>query len=336
MARALDKGLGLRPATLDDAERVVAVVNGYTMDLVGEALRDVNETVVAWQEPGFVLERDTRVVVAPTGEIVAEAEVWDQSSPHVRVRGRMSLLPVWRGGGIEETLLAWIEERAEQAVPQAPAQARVVLSQSYVEQDHAMHALLEAHGYLLVRRFWRMLIELAGPPPSAEWPSGIGVRTFVPGQDDYAMAAAVQDAFRDHWGFVARPLDEEVREWRHWMHSDRNFDPSLWFLAVDGQEIVGASLCWSTSPEDPCRGSVDVLGVRRPWRRRGVALALLAQSFGELYRRGKTSVKLGVDSESLTGATHVYQRAGMHVAIEVRNYEKELRPGEDLSTQVLS
>jgi len=336
MAKTMDKRLGLRPATLDDAESVVAVASGYTVDLVGEALRDVNETVVAWQEPGFVLERDTRVVVAPDGEIVAEAEVSDRSAPHVRVSGRISLLPAWRGRGIEETLLLWIEERAQEAIFQAPPQARVSLSQSYVEQDHAMHSLLEARGYVLARRFWRMLIELAGPPPAAEWPAGIRVRAFVPGQDDYVMAAAVQDAFRDHWGFVARPIDEEVREWRHWMKSDRNFDPSVWFLAVDGEEIAGLSLCWSTSPEDRHRGSVDVLGVRRPWRRRGLALALLAHSFGELYRRGKTSVKLGVDSESLTGATRVYERAGMHVAMETRNYEKELRPGMDLSTQALS
>lgn len=79
-----------------------------------------------------------------------------------------------------------------------------------------------------------------------------------------------------------------------------------------------------------------MLGVRRPWRKRGIALALLRHSFSELRRRGKTSVKLGVDSHSLTGATRVYERAGMSVSMEIRSYEKELRPGVDLSTQALS
>ena len=78
-----------------------------------------------------------------------------------------------------------------------------------------------------------------------------------------------------------------------------------------------------------------MLGVRRPWRRRGIALALLHHAFGELYRRGKHRVVLGVDSQSLTGALRLYERAGMHVQLQYDNYELELRPGTDLSTQTL-
>jgi GNAT superfamily N-acetyltransferase len=335
MSTGIGDGLILRPARFEDIEGVVAVSNGYTLALVGEASRSANETLTDWQSPGFSLERDARVVAAG-GEIVAHGEVWDTSEPHVRVHARMAIAPTWRGREIEEALLSWIEERAEKAVLQAPAVARVVLTQSYVEQDHAMHSLLEARGYVLVRRFWRMLIELDEPPPEPQWPEGIRVRTFVPGEDDVAMAAAVRDAFRDHWGDVERPLEEELKEWRHWMENSTDFDPSLWFLAVDGDEIAGVSLCWPVSPEDRDRAGVEVLGVRRPWRKRGIALALLRHSFSELRHRGKTSVKLGVDSHSLTGATRVYERAGMSVSMEIRSYEKELRPGVDLSTQALS
>jgi hypothetical protein len=104
-----------------------------------------------------------------------------------------------------------------------------------------------------------MLIELDEPPPEPQWPEGIRVRTFVPGEDDVAMVAAVRDAFRDHWGDVERPLEEELKEWRHWMENSTDFDPSLWFLAVDGDEIAGVSLCWPVSPEDRDRAGVDVL-----------------------------------------------------------------------------
>ncbi len=80
-------------------------------------------------------------------------------------------------------------------------------------------------------------------------------------------------------------------------------------------------------------GYVHTLGVRRPWRRRGIALALLHHSFGEFFNRGKSKVSLHVDAKSLTGATRLYEKAGMHVDRLSHNYEKELRPGKDLSTQ---
>ena len=82
-------------------------------------------------------------------------------------------------------------------------------------------------------------------------------------------------------------------------------------------------------------GWVDTLGVRRPWRRQGLAEALLYHSFRELRRRGRTSVGLGVDASSLTGATRLYEKAGMRAIRKFTRYEKELRPGTDLKTQMI-
>ena len=82
-------------------------------------------------------------------------------------------------------------------------------------------------------------------------------------------------------------------------------------------------------------GWVNSLGVRRPWRRRGLALALLRHAFGVFYRRGKTKVGLGVDATSLTGATRLYEKAGMHVQRKSVTYEKVLREGRDLTTQTI-
>jgi len=104
---------------------------------------------------------------------------------------------------------------------------------------------------------------------------------------------------------------------------------------VEGDQIAGMSLCSPKMTEDPDMGWVNVLGVRRPWRRRGLALALLHHTFGEFYRRGKARVGLGVDASSLTGALDLYKKAGMHPVRQYANFEKELRPGVDLSTQIL-
>jgi GNAT superfamily N-acetyltransferase len=145
-----------------------------------------------------------------------------------------------------------------------------------------------------------------------------------------------RETFSDHWGHIDRPFDEEMARWSHWMEeSGSEYDPSLWFLALDGDEIAGVSLNWPRAPGGQEIGWVQVLGVRRPWRKRGLGLALLLHTFGEYYRRGQRRIGLGVDAESLTGATRLYEKAGMTVARTDNAYEKELRPGEDLGVRKL-
>ena len=100
-----------------------------------------------------------------------------------------------------------------------------------------------------------------------------------------------------------------------------DFDPTLWFVVKDAGEIAGFSLCWANRFGGP---HVGLIGVRGPWRRRGLGLALLHHSFGEFHRRGERRVGLGVDAENATGATLLYERAGMHVHAEEVVYEKEL------------
>jgi hypothetical protein len=44
----------------------------------------------------------------------------------------------------------------------------------------------------------------------------------------------------------------------------------------------------------------------------------------DAYRRGQPRVRLGVDAQNPTGATRLYERAGMHVAYEAAAFKKEL------------
>jgi ribosomal protein S18 acetylase RimI-like enzyme len=71
-------------------------------------------------------------------------------------------------------------------------------------------------------------------------------------------------------------------------------------------------------------GWVAGLGVRKPWRKRGLGLALLQRTFRLFHERGERSVGLGVDSENPTGATRLYERAGMHVESESVTFERSL------------
>jgi GNAT superfamily N-acetyltransferase len=198
-----------------------------------------------------------------------------------------------------------------------------------------------ARGYRVMRHYLEMQIDMDGPPPLPVFPAGIVPSSMadLPGTDDERLGAVVdadRDIFRDHWGFVEQPLEQEVADWKHWVEEDPDHDAGLWFLAVQDDRIVSVSLCALKSPQDPEMAWVHSLGVRRPWRRQGIALAMLHHTFGQFYQRGIRKVGLGVDGQSLTGATQLYEKAGMHPVYKETLYEKELRPGVELATQSLS
>ena len=71
------------------------------------------------------------------------------------------------------------------------------------------------------------------------------------------------------------------------------FDPTLWFIVREGDEIAAVL---RGKPELAGAGWVGALGVRPRWRKRGLGLALLHHAFGEFYRRGQPRVGLGVDA----------------------------------------
>ncbi len=323
-----------RPATLDDVEAVVDLRNACSIEQIGKPRTEVNKIRSDWLAPTFNLETDSLVVLAPDGSPVGHATLWD-SEPHVRLYVAGDVHPEYKGQGIGTAICQWAEERGRQAILKAPAGTRVALLQERLSTHEAAQELLSKQGYRSVRHSFRMVIEMNGPPPEPVVPDGITIRCFVRDQDLRPLILADRETFQDHWGYVEHPLEEAYQEWVHWIDNNPDYDASLWFLAMDGEEITGMSLCCPKTAEDPGMGWVDSLGVRRPWRRRGLALALLHHSFGEFYRRGKRKVGLEVDAQSLTGATHLYEKAGMHVDRQHVMYEKELHPGEDLSTQSL-
>jgi ribosomal protein S18 acetylase RimI-like enzyme len=119
-------------------------------------------------------------------------------------------------------------------------------------------------------------------------------------------------SFRDHWGYVETDEDTALEGWRKMRLEDPKFDPSLYFLALDGDRMVGASLCWGRTTEDEEMGYVQTLGVLGEWRKRGLGEALLRHSFQEFYRRGSRRAGLTVDAENLTHAVRLYEKVGMH------------------------
>lgn len=325
----------MRPATLDDVEASVDMFNAVSQDLIGNDEFTVDEYRSEWQIPGFNLETDSRLVIAPDGRVVGCYEVWDLNDPAVRVGTWGRTHPDFRGMGIGSTLLEWAINRAFQAVPRAPEGARVVMQSHVRSINKAAGKLLQDFGFKSIRYSWRMVIELNGEPATPSWPDGISVRTMHPGMEETRILQVIREIFKDHWGYLETPFEDDLERWIHFINSKEDFDPNLCFLAMEGEEIIGVSLCFPKQHDDPDLGWVDTLGVRQPWRRRGVALALLHRSFQEFHKRGICKVGLGVDAQSLTGATHLYRKAGMHPdpKHQYELFEKELRPGVDICTQ---
>lgn len=335
MKNSLPPGYTSRPATLEDVEATVAMFNADARQRVGIEKFAVEDTRPEWQTPGFCLEQDTRLVLTEEGQVVGYYEVWDPDDPHVNLHCWGRVHPEHTGRSIGTYLLNWAEERAGLSVAQAPLGARVVMIGFALSTHEAARDLFLEAGFEMVRHSLRMVIKMDEPPPEPEWPEGIRVRILVTGKDERALVQAVRDSFQDHWGYVEHPFEEEYQRLLHDIQTDANFDPSLWFLAMDGDRVAGMSLCRGKTRDDPEMGWVSTLGVVRPWRRRGLGIALLRHSFGEFYRRGIRKAGLGVDAQSLTGATRLYLKAGMQPdpARQFNLYEKELRPGVDITTK---
>ena len=323
----------IRPVTMADLETAVSLFNLCAVDEIGVANIPLDAVRNEWTLPEFNLDLSTRAVFTPDGQIIGYVEVWDVSELPSRISIWGRVHPDYRNQGIGTYLLTWAENRARQAIARVPDDVRVSYESGCTSTHMPSHQLLCDMGLSLVRHFWQMKIELTEPPVVGPIPDGIIIRSMIAQQEERAVIQAVRDSFKDHWGYVEQPFEKEYEQWLHFMNNDPDYDPALWFVAMAGAEIAGISLCDFKSHEDPKMGWIGTLGVRRPWRRRGLGVALLQHSFRELYGRGQKKVGLGVDAASLTGATRLYERAGMHVARQYDTYEKELRPGRDLSTQ---
>jgi ribosomal protein S18 acetylase RimI-like enzyme len=158
------------------------------------------------------------------------------------------------------------------------------------------------------------------PPPPPAFPAGVEVRTYRHPEDEQATFEAQEEAFRDTWDYEP----QSIEQWREFVLKGRGFDPGLWSLACDGEEIAGLCLAFPQQGGDTRLGWIAILGVRRPWRRRGLGEALLRDAFRALHGRGLRRIGLGVDAESPTGATRLYERVGMRVAVRFDSWAKQL------------
>ena len=332
----LPEGFTTRGAVLEDVDTALKLFNRWSQSVIHEdEITDAVAIRTEWVSPGFDPAEDIRLVFAPNGEMVGYIEVWTTVKPpvHPWMWGRVD--PAYEGKGIGTYLLTWAEARARKAMAEVPVELRVAPQVGTYQQAESAKQLFVDMGYQYIRSVYTMRINMDTPLLTPELPAGITLRTYNPETDLEAVYHAVDDSFRDHYGHIDMPFETGLQRFKHFMTSYEGFDPTLWFIAMDGDKVAGICLCRETSYDNPDVGYINTLGVLRPWRKRGIGLGLLRHSFCELYRRGKRKAALGVDAQSLTGALRLYENAGMYVHQAFDRYEKEIRSGKEISVQSL-
>ncbi len=334
--KLLPAGYVARPGKIEDYLLAFDLENVYGYHLNGRNnLADPELTRLNWENEGFNPETDIRTVYAPDGMFVGFAECWLNSKPPVHPWNWVCVHPDHMNKGIWEYLLTWGENRSRAALDIVEPGLRVAPRTGTEHHNHAGIQTINDLGWTHIRSYYRMETNLDSAPEVPTLPEGIHIRPFDPATETEAVYRCMIEAFRDHFGFIEPPFEHGFTDFKHNLIDEPGHDPKFWFVAVDGDKMAGICLCRPADAEDPESGWVNELGVLRPWRKRGIAHALLMHSFAAFYARRQKRAALGVDATSLTGALRLYEKAGMHAARQFDQFEKEIRPGREISTQTI-
>ncbi len=301
----LPAGFTVRPATPADAAAAAALWAAFERAHLREPDQMDESEILGWWSR-FHLPDDSALVFGRAGDLAACATLDTRAEASLDLDACVH--PEQAGRGLGGFLLAWAEEEAR-------ARGRAAVRTATLTADAAATDLVDFRGFVPVRRFYRMLIDLDAPPPEPALPGGFEVSTFAAG-DEAILHAVIEEAFADHWDHHARDLDD----WQRTVFGQSWWDPSLVHLIRTDGETVAAAI-------NAIRfgmGWIGTLGTRPAWRGRGLARALLLTAFGKLYARGERRIGLAVDAGNETGATHLYERAGMRVAWQADVYEKHV------------
>ena len=267
----------IRPATWDDLDAVFDLLSIRNRALHGISDLQLDHLRIDWELPGFTVGADNWVA-EERGAIVGYAALeW----------GHNVLLasPDPKTG---DALLAPIIERAH----------RLGL-ETLQFKTSGDDALIRRNGFELETEIVRMWRQLRGDDPSPVWPDGVAVRAYDP-NDDERVHALLDEAY-SAWDAHYVPLAHD--DWVKWMTESDEFDPTAWFLAVSGDELLGCALHWNT-------GWLKDIAVCEQARGRGLGTALLRHGFTEFARRGIRRIGLKVDAGNPTGAIRLYERHG--------------------------
>lgn len=261
------------------------------------------------------------------GEVIGYARAfWWEEVNGPRIYGFVGfLVPAWRRKGIGRVMLHWLEDRLREIAAGHPADRPAFFQAFTDEHEVGLAALLTQEGYQPVRYFYQMVRLTLDDIPDFPLPEGLELRPVLP-EHYRALWEADVEAFQDHWGY-APPTEADYQAW---LNNKTLFQPPLWQVAWDvaNDQVAGQVRTFIDEAQNEKyqrrRGWTEFISVRRPWRRRGLARALIVRSLRLQRELGMTESALGADSENLSGATRVYEDCGFAVVQRSTAYRKPL------------
>jgi mycothiol synthase len=267
-------------------------------------------------------ESDGRIV----GYAQARAQDDNDGGRNYPVGGEVD--PDYRGRGIGRALLRHNirhqQARARREAAAAPGAAPIErrLESWAFESQPRRTRLLTSEGFEVVRWFFEMLRPNLNDVADQPMPEGLEIRPVV-AEDHRRIWEADVEAFRDHWGAT-----DDTEEGFKRFFGPPGFRPDIWRVAWDGDQVAGVVMnrIMTTFNDESGerRGELAGVSVRRPWRRRGLARALVAESLRALRDEGMTSAVLGVDADNPTGALGVYEANGFRVHRKGMNFRRRM------------
>jgi ribosomal protein S18 acetylase RimI-like enzyme len=324
---ALVSGVTWRAATLDDVDDIVAL-SAAMAALDHPEWSEPREEIEELLTLSFVdIARDTLLGVAASDDgesrVVAFGQALAPFEPETIVRSVLlgGVHPEFRGRGVGRSLLGWLEGRGRQQLAASGLALPGWLMAYAQDRNPGAVRLFERAGFPAVRYFSQLDRSLDGAIPELELPAPLRL-VNASLELSAATRAAKNSAFRDHWGSQPTP----VEAWDNFMTaSTRRLDLS--YLAVDGDEVVGLVILDVNEDDWVLQGYsggyISLVGVVAPWRRRGVAPALLAASLRAARDAGLERIALDVDSENPTGALGLYTGMGFSTLHTSRAHVKE-------------
>jgi mycothiol synthase len=313
-----------------DLPALVALTNQVDAYDQMERATTLAELEHEWASPSYYPETDC-FMAWDNGRLVGYADIFLRIGDAESTCYSWGLVhPEWRRRGLGLRLMDKIYRRATERLAEID-HGEVYFGGSCRSEETGRRALFEAFGMQLVRYFVNLARPLNGDLPPVEIPAGYRLRPFERERDAEAVWRVENLAFRDHWGTTDIPLDEFI----HYQLELPHFRPELSVVAEEEAtgQIVGLSMNeigpdWikQTGRQE---GYVHTLAVLRQARGKGLGTALLVHSLHVLHKEGMEGAHLNADAENLTGAIHLYERAGFKARKTYIAYRKSLRGNGD-------
>lgn len=269
-------------------------------------------------------ERDI-LIVEGAGDIVGYSRTeWRDQTDGSRSFMTICLLdPAWRRRGIGRSMLAWGERRLAEVARDLPDARPSVMRAYTMDADIGAAVLLESTGWTREGHGYEMVRPTLDDIPDLALPDGFDVRAVTTAEEDHRAWLAAADAFRDH----RAEIEWDEAEWAE-NQADPHRDRSLWAIAYHGDEIA-AGVQGRIDPDENAhlgvlQGYIDGVWTRPPYRRRGLARALLARVLVLLRDRGMTSAYLGVDGINPNQAADLYTSLGFAIRMSETDWTKPL------------